>query len=86
MFSSYFFVVLPHTHSVSWYSQVFSFHARLLFTGLDDFLSQLEQVEQRPSSTVPPSSDTSNTSVNESDMGEPRRRMRSRRTYKMKKA
>ena len=61
-------------------------HADLLFTGLDDILSQLEQVEQRPSRALPRLGDTTDTSGDESDAGEPRRRLRSKKTYKMKKA
>ena len=61
------------------------FHARLLFTGLDDVLCRLEQVEQRPSSAVFRLGDTNDTSGNESNMGESRRRLRSKKTYKMKK-
>ena len=60
-------------------------HAHLLFTGLDDVLSWLEQVEHRPSRILLRLGDTSDTSGNESDMGEPRRRLRSKKTYKMKK-
>ena len=62
------------------------FHAHLLFTRLHDVLSQLEQVEQKPSRVVPRLGDNSNTSGNESVMGEPRRQLRSKRRYKMKKA
>ena len=62
------------------------FHADLLFTGLDDVLSRLEQVEQRPSRALPQLGDTTDTSGDESDAGEPRRRLRSIKTYKMKRA
>ena len=62
------------------------FHADLLFTGLDDVLSRLEQVEQRPSRALPRLGDTTDTSGDESDAGEPRRRLRSEKTYKMKRA
>ena len=55
------------------------FHADLLFTGLDDVLSRLEQVEQRPSCALPRFGDTTDTSGDESDAGEPRRRLRSKR-------
>ena len=58
----------------------------MLFTGLDDVLSRLEQVEQRPSRVLPRLGNTSDTSGNDSNMGEPRRRLRSKKTYKMKKA
>ena len=57
----------------------------MLFTGIDDVLSRLAQVEQRPSRVLPRLGDTSDTRGNESNMGEPRRRLRSKRTYKMKK-
>ena len=50
------------------------FHADLLFTGLDDVLSRLEQVEQRPFRVLPRLGDTTDTSGDESDAGEPRRR------------
>ena len=60
-------------------------HALLLFTRLDDVLSRVEQVEQRPSRALPRLGDTSDTSGDESDMGEPRRRLRSKKTYQMKK-
>ena len=62
------------------------FHSDLLFTGLDDVLSRLEQVEQGPSRVVPRLGDTTDTSGDESDAGEPRRRLRSRKAYKMKRA
>ena len=61
-------------------------HADLLFTGLDDVLSRLEQVEQRPSRVLPRLGDTGDTSGDESDAGEPRRRLRSKKTFKMKQA
>ena len=62
------------------------FHADLLFTGLDDVLSRLEQVEQRPFRVLPQLGDTTDTSGDESYAGEPRRRLRSKKTYKMKRA
>ena len=62
------------------------FHADLLFTGLDNVLSRLEQLEQGPSRVVPRLGDTTDTSGDESDAGEPRRRLRSRKAYKMKRA
>ena len=65
---------------------IFLFLAYLLFTGLDDVLSRLEQVEQRPSRDAPRLGDNSDTSGDEDDMVEPRRRMRSKRSYKMKRA
>ena len=58
----------------------------MLFTGLDDVLSRLEQVGQRPLHAVPRLGDTTDTSGDESDAGEPRRRLRSKKTYKMKRA
>ena len=61
------------------------FHAHFLFTGLGDVLSRLEQLEKRPSRAIPQLGDTSDTNGGESDMGEPRRRLRSKTTYKMKK-
>ena len=61
------------------------FHADLLFTGLNDVLSRLEQVEQRPFRVLPRLGHTTDTS-GESDAGEPRRRLRSKKTYKMKRA
>ena len=62
------------------------FHADLLFTGLDDVPSRLEQVEQRLSRVLPRLGDTTDTSGDESGAGEPRRRLRSQKTYKMKRA
>ena len=61
-------------------------HAHLLFTGLDDVLSQLEQVEQRSSHALPLLGDTTDTSGDESNVSEPRRRLRSKKSYKMKRA
>ena len=61
-------------------------HAYLSFTGLDDVLSRLEQVEQRPSRALPRLGDTTDTNGDQSDAGEPRRRLRSKKTYKMKRA
>ena len=58
----------------------------MLFTGLDEVLSRLEQVELRPSRVLPRLGDTTDTSGDESDAGEPRRRLRSKKTYKMKRA
>ena len=60
-------------------------HADLLFTRLDDVLSRLQQVEQRPSRVLPRLGDTTGTSGDESDAGEPRRRLRTKKTYKMKR-
>ena len=58
----------------------------MLFTGLDDVLRRLEHVEQGPSRAVPRLAETTDTSGDESDIGEPRRRLRSKKTYRMKKA
>ena len=58
----------------------------MLFTGIDDVLSRLEQVEQRPSRALPRLGDTTDTSGEESDVGEPRRRLRSMKSYKKKRA
>ena len=65
---------------------VYICHADLLFTGLGDVLIRLEQVEQRPSRALPRLGDTTDTSGDESDAGEPRRRLRCKKTYKMKRA
>ena len=43
-------------------------------------------MEQRPSRTLPRLGDTTDTSGDESDVGEPRRRLRSKKSYKMKRA
>ena len=61
-------------------------HTQLLFTGLDDVLNRLEQVKQRPSRALPQLGDTTDTSGDESDVDEPRRWLRSKKTYKMEKA
>ena len=61
------------------------FHAYFLFKELDDVFSRLEQLEQRAFHAVPQLGDTSNASSNEGDMGEPRRRLRSKTTYQVKK-
>ena len=63
-------------------------YADLLFTRLNEVLSRLEQVEQRPSRALllPRLGDTTATSVDESAAGGPRRRLRSKKTYKMKRA
>ena len=58
----------------------------MLFTGLDDALSRLEQVEQRPFCALPRLGDTTDKSGDESNIGEPRRRLRSKKTYKMNEA
>ena len=57
----------------------------MLFTGLDDVLSRLEQVKQKPTRALPHLFDTSDTSGNERDIGEPRWKLRSEKTYKLKK-
>ena len=54
----------------------------LLFAELDKVPSRLEQVEQGSSSVVSRVLKTSNTSGGESDMSQPRRRVRSKRTFK----
>ena len=77
---------LSHTHDVSFHLQNLFFHAQLLFTRLDDVLGWMEQVQQRQSRAVTQLGDISDTSGDESDLGEPRRRLRSKRTYKMMKA
>ena len=61
-------------------------HADLLLTGLDDVLNRLEQVEQRPSRVLPRLGDTTDASGDENYAGEPRRRLPSKKTYKMKRA
>ena len=61
-------------------------HTHLLFTGLDDVLNRLEQVEQRPSRVLPRLGGTTDTSADESNIGEPRRRLCSKKMYKMKRA
>ena len=43
-------------------------------------------MEQRPSRALPRLGDTTDTSGDESDAGEPRRRLRSKKSYKMKRA
>ena len=58
----------------------------MLIAGLDDVLSRLEQLEQRPSRALPRLGETTDTSCDESDAGEPRRWLRSKKTYKMKRA
>ena len=62
------------------------FHAHLLFTGFDDVLSRLDQVEQKPVRAVSPLGGTSDTSGNERNMGEHWRRLRSTKLDRMKKA
>ena len=69
-----FLVLFFHTHGVSFRSQNTSFHAHLLFTGLDDVLSRLELVEQSSSRAVLRLGDNSDTSGDDT------------RTCRMKKA
>ena len=61
-------------------------HADLLFIELDGVLSRLEQVEQRPSRALSRLGDTTDTIGDECSICEPRRRLRSTKTYKMKRA
>ena len=56
-----------------------------LFTGLDDVLERVERMEQGLPGAVPHASQTSDTSGDETDVSEPRRKVRSKRTFKMKK-
>ena len=62
-----------------------SFYAQLPFTGSVDVLSRFEQVEQSPSRAIPRLGDTSDTSRDESNIGEPRRPLCPKKRYKMKK-
>ena len=61
-------------------------HAHLLFKVLDDVSSLLKQVEQRSSRAVPWLGYASDTSGRENDMGETRRQLQSKMTYKTEKA
>ena len=56
-----------------------------LFTGLDDVLGRVERIEQSSRRSVPHTFETTDTSGDETEGSEPRRRVRSKRTYKMKK-
>ena len=56
-----------------------------LFAGLDDVLGRVERMEQGLPGIVPHAPQTSDTSGGETDVSEPRRRVRSKRTFKMKK-
>ena len=56
-----------------------------LFIRLDEVLGRVERMEQSSSRVVPHTFGTTNTSGDETDGSEPRRRVRSKRTYKMKK-
>ena len=53
--------------------------------GLDDVLGRVERMEQGLPGVVPPASQTSDTSGDETDVGEPRRRVRRKKCFKMKK-
>ena len=55
------------------------------FAGLDDFLGGVDLTEQSSSHIVPHTFETTHTSGNETEGSEPRRRVRSKPTYKMKK-
>ena len=54
-----------------------------LFTGLDDVLGRVERMEQGLPGAVPHASQTSDTSGDEMDVSEPRRKVRSKKTFKM---
>ena len=56
-----------------------------LFTGLDDVLGRVQRMEQGLPGAVPHASQTSDTSGDETDVSEPRRKVRSKKTFKMKK-
>ena len=56
-----------------------------LFTGLDDVLGRVERMEQGLPGAVRHASQTRDTSGDETDMSEPRRRVRTKKTFKMKK-
>ena len=56
-----------------------------LLTGLDDVLGRVERMEQGLPGAVPHASQTSNTSADETDVSDPRRGVRSKKTFKMKK-
>ena len=56
-----------------------------LFTGLDDVLGRVERMEQGLPGAVPHASQTSDTSGDETDVSEPRRRVRRKKSLKMKK-
>ena len=56
-----------------------------LFTGLDDVLGRVERKDQSSPRTVPHTFGTTDTSGDETEGSEPRRRIRSKRTFKMKK-
>ena len=54
-------------------------------TSLDDVLGPAERMEQSSPRIVPHTFEKTDTSGDETDVSEPRRRVRSTRTYKMKK-
>ena len=56
-----------------------------LFTGLDDVLGRVERIEQGLPGAVPHASQTSDTSGDETDVSEPRRRIRTKKTFTVKK-
>ena len=56
-----------------------------LFTGLDDVLGHVERMEQSWPRTLPHTFETNDTSGDETEGSEPRRGVRSKRTFKMKK-
>ena len=56
-----------------------------LLTGLDDILGRVERMEQGLPGAVPHALQTSDTSGDETDVSEPRRRVRTEKTFKMKK-
>ena len=56
-----------------------------LLTGLDDVLGRVERMQQGLPGTVPHASQTSDTSGDETDVSEPRRRVRRKKSFKMKK-
>ena len=55
------------------------------FAGLDDVLGRVERMEQGLPGTDPHASQTSDTSGDETDVSEPRRRVRRKKSFKMKK-
>ena len=56
-----------------------------LLTGLDDVLGRVERMEQGLPGTVPHALQTSDTSGDETDVSEPRRRVRRKKSFNMKK-
>ena len=56
-----------------------------LFTGLDEVLGRVERMEQGLPGTVPHALQTSDTSGDETDVSEPRWRVRTKKTFKVKK-